>query len=237
MFSIRDNEQKNPNKLFTRLTNALIVYPPYTKMLLIFDHNKNVPKEVSQFGKYYFSNFIEVKDIRKLKLILKDKKDEKKINEIKNIQKKIFKIQSRVQCDNLNYIKQTNFKKDILLHVPNLKQKAKYFNQFNQKYISARASIYEHENQIFGFKRLTNNISDLIELQPFYEFVINAEFSVDNGVPYFKYITRKALNLNDIPKIRFDSFKPTRIASLFGWYLVNSNDFQQIENRISKYKK
>ncbi len=237
IFTIRDNEQKNPNKLFTRLTNALIAYPPYTKMLLLYDHKNDMPNAVSQFGKYYFSDFIEVKDIRKAKSIIRDKKDEKKINDIKNIQKKIFTIQSQVQRDNLDYIKRTDFKKEIIRDIPNLKNKAKYFDRINQKYVSSRANIYEYENQFFGLKRLSNSVSDLVELQPFYEFAINSEFSVDNGVPYHKDITRKVLNLNDIPKIKFDPLKPTRIASLFGWYLVNSNNFQQIENRISKYKK
>lgn len=237
IFSIRDNEQKNPNKLFTRLTNALIAYPAYTKMLLLYDHKKDMPTAISQFGKFYFNDFIEVKDIRKSKSIIKDKKDEKKISDIKNIQKKIFTIQSQVQRDNLDYIKRNDFKEKIIRDIPNLKDRARYFDRTNQKYVSTRANIYEYENQFFGLKRLTNYVSDLIELQPFFEFAINSEFSIDNGVPFYKDITRKALNLNDIPKIKFDPLKPTRIASLFGWHLVNSNDFQQIENRISKYKK
>lgn len=237
IFSIRDNEQKNPNKLFTRLTNALIAYPAHTKMLLLYDHRKAVPNAVTQFGKYYFNDFIEIKDIRKSKSIIRDKKEDRKINEIKSIQKKIFTIQSQVQRDNLEYIKRTEFKEKEILDIPFLKNKAKYFDRINQKYVSSRANIYEYENQFIGLKRLSSNVSDLLELQPFFEFAINSEFSVDNGVPYYKYITRKALNVNDIPKIKFDPLKPTRIASLFGWHLVNSNDFQQIESRISRYKK
>lgn len=237
IFTIRDKEQKNPNKLFTRLINALIAYPPYTKMLLLYDHKKDMPNAVIQFGQNYFSDFIEIKDIRKSKSLIKDKKDERKINEIKNVQKKIFTIQSQVQRDNLEYIKRTEFKKEIIQYIPNLKKKAKYFDRINQKYISSRANIYEYESRIFGLKRLTRSVSDLIELRPFYEFAINFEFSVDNGVPYYDYISRKVLNVNDIPKIKFDPLKPTRVASLFGWHLVNSNDFQQIEGRISKYKK
>lgn len=85
-------------------------------------------------------------------------------------------------------------------------------------------------------KKLSKNVSDIIELQPFFEFVINSEFNVDNGVPYFNSITRKALNLNEVPKIKFDPLKPTRIASLFGWHIVNSNNFEQIEERIIKFK-
>jgi len=237
IFSIRDNEQKNPNKLFTRLTNALIAYPAHTKMLLLIDHKKDISNAVSQMGKYYFNELIEIKDIRKAKSIIRDKKDDAKIKEIKNVQKKIFTIQSQVQRDNLDYIKRTDFKDEILRELPNLKEKAKYYDRLNQKETSVRVNIFEYDKQFIGIKKLNKNISDLIELQPFFEFVINSEFNVDNGVPYYNYISRKALNVNDIPKIKFDPLKPTRIASLFGWHLVNSNDFEQIQSRISKYKK
>jgi hypothetical protein len=76
-----------------------------------------------------------------------------------------------------------------------------------------------------------------MELKPFYEFAINSEFTVDNGVPHFNHISRKVLNVNNMPLTKYDPLKPTRVASLFGWHLVNSNDFNQIENRILKYKK
>lgn len=237
IFSIRDNEQKNPNKLFTRLTNALIAYPAHTKMLLLLDHKKDISNAVSQMGKYYFNELIEIKDIRKAKSIIRDKKDDAKIKEIKNVQKKIFTIQSQVQRDNLDYIKRTDFKDEILRELPNLKEKAKYYDRLNQKETSVRVNIFEYDKQFIGIKKLNKNISDLIELQPFFEFVINSEFNVDNGVPYYNYISRKALNVNDIPKIKYDPLKPTRIASLFGWHLVNSNDFEQIQSRISKFKK
>lgn len=237
IFSIRDNEQKNPNKLFTRLTNALIAYPAHTKMLLLIDHKKDISNAVNQMGKYYFNELIEIKDIRKAKSIIKDKKDESKIKDIKNIQKKIFTIQSQVQRDNLDYIKRTDFKDEILRNLPNLKEKAKYYDRLNQKETSVRANIFEYDKQFIGIKKLSKNVSDLVELQPFFEFVINSEFNVDNGVPYYKYISRKALNVNDVPKIKFDPLKPTRIASLFGWHLVNSNDFEHIQSRISKYRK
>ena len=46
IFSIRENEQKNPNKLFTRLTNALIAYPAHTKMLLLHDHKKEIENRI-----------------------------------------------------------------------------------------------------------------------------------------------------------------------------------------------
>lgn len=237
IFSIRDNEQKNPNKLFSRITNSIIAYPAYTKMLLLYNHKEVIPDSIANFGKYYFSDFIEVKDIKKSKALIKDKKDDKKIFEIKNIQKKLFNIQSQVQRDNLIYIKKNDFNKKEINDMPKLKDKAKYFDRINQKLVSTRAKIYEYEDQIFGLKKMSKSVPDLIELQPFYEFALNSEFEVDNGVPHFRFIARKALNVSDVPKIKFDPLKPTRIASLFGWHLVNSNDFQQLEKRISKFKK
>lgn len=237
IFHIRENEQKNTNKLFSRLTNSLIAYPAHTKMILLLDKQKEIPTSINQIAKYYFNELIELKDLKKSKSLIRDKKAVLKINEIKYIQKKLFTIQSQIQNDNLNYIKKSEFKEKELREIPFLKEKAKYFDKINQREISARANIFEFENQIFGIKKLSNNTSDLVELKPFYEFVINSEFSVDNGVPYFNHLSRKVLNINDIPSLRFDPLKPTRIASLFGWHLINSNDFEQIEKRISKYKK
>jgi hypothetical protein len=236
IFTLRDNELKNLNKFFARLTNAIIAYPAHTKMLFHYDQNIDYPNAIHQFGKQFFSDFIEEKDIRKSKSIIKDQKETYKIKEIKNIQRKIFTIQSQIQRDNLDYFKRTNFMEIDLQDIPNLKEKAKYFDRVNQKYVSARANIFSHEDQLYGIKRLSNSSSDIIELQPFYEFVINSEFSVIDGIPYYDRISRKVLNLNEIPRIKFDPLKPTRIASLFGWHLVNSNDFLQIESRISKYK-
>ncbi len=240
IFYIRENERKNASKLLSRLTNAIIAYPPHTKMLLLYDHKSIVPDRLSEFGKYYFSDFIEIKDLRKSKALIRDKKNENVIKEIQNIQKKIFTIQSQVQTDNLSYIKKTKFLKKDIQRIPFLiekAQKAKYFDKISQKEKTVRANIFEHNNQYFGNKKLTSSASDLIELQPYFEFVINSEFAVDNGVPYYQYISRKALNLNEVPVIKFDPLKPTRIASLFGWHIVNASDFEEIENRIIKYRK
>lgn len=238
IFIIRENEQNSPTKLFSRLTNSLIAYPASTQMLLLIDKHTNVPSSITQFGQFYFNEFIESKDIRKSKALIKDKKSEHKLKEIKNVQKKIFNIQSQVQRDNLEYIKKKKeFKSKISIQDTHLKNKAKYFDRITQKETTTRANIFEYQNQYYGQKKLSSKISDLQELQPYYEFVINSEFMVDNGVPYFKHLSRKALNVNDIPKIKFDPFKPTRVASLFGWHLVNSNDFTELERRISRYKR
>jgi hypothetical protein len=81
---------------------------------------------------------------------------------------------------------------------------------------------------------LSKGNSDIRELQPYYEFVINSEFNVDNGVPYYTSLNKKVLNLNEIPKIQYDPLKPLRIASLFGWLISNSNNLQEIESRFHK---
>lgn len=238
IFSIRNNEQVSPTKLLTRLTNSLIAYPAYTKMLLLVSQEDDIPDSINQLGKSYFNEFITINDIRKSKALIRDKKTDYKLKEIKNIQKKIFNIQSQVQKDNIEYIKRRKeFNLQISTHDTLLKRKARYFDKISQKEIEVRANIFEYENQFYGLKKLSNKTSDLQELRPFYEFVINSEFTVDNGIPYFKYLSRKALNIDDIPKMKIDPFKPTRVASLFGWHLVNSNDFAGLENRISKYKK
>lgn len=232
LFKVRDNEQKNTNKLFTRLTNSLIAYPAYTKMILLKDE-KEIPDIIAKCGEMYFSRVIEFNDIKKIKLLINDKKESNKIQEIKYNQKKIYKVQAQVQLDNLKYFREHEFNKKEIFNLPNLKTKAKFFNIFTQKYISSKANIFESERHIIGLKRLIGGRNDLTELQPFFEFVINSEFKVDSAIPYFNTSNeRKVLNLNQIPRLKFDPLKPTRIASLFGWYITNSNDFQQIKDRI-----
>lgn len=237
IFYLRENEQKNVNKLFARTTNALIAYPPYTKMLFLYNYKKETPNSIIQFGKLYFDDLIEIKDIKKSKSIMKDKKSEKRIENIRYYQKKIFAIQSRIQRNNMHYINSKKFNRKEILDISYLKENAKkvqYFDKVSQKEVVTRANIFEHQNRYYGVKKLRSSKSDLVELQPYFEFVINSEFNVDNGVPYYD-ISNKVLNLNEIPMMKFDPFKPTRIASLFGWYIVNSKDFYQLENRLTKH--
>src|SRR5687767_1834687 len=61
IFTIRQNEQTNATKLFSRLTNALIAYPASTQMLLLIDQKISVSNSITQFGKFYFNEFIEIK--------------------------------------------------------------------------------------------------------------------------------------------------------------------------------
>jgi hypothetical protein len=109
----------------------------------------------------------------------------------------------------------------------------------DELFANADASInpsppFFHNDHILGIKMLSKGNSDIRELQPYYEFVINSEFNVDNGVPYYTSLNKKVLNLNEIPKIQYDPLKPLRIASLFGWLISNSNNLQEIESRFHK---
>lgn len=237
VFKVRENESKNPNKIFSRVTNTLIAYPPYTKMVFLHGTHGEISDNLIQYSGSYFSESIELKDLRRAKALIRDKKDERKIKDIKQVQRKLFTIQSQVQNDNLAYISKSTFRAKEIKRMSALKNRASYWDRFSQKEITVKANIFEYENQFIGFKKLSKKNSDLEELRPFYEFVINSEFDVDNGVPFFKFLSRKALNVSDIPKIKYDPLKPTRVASLFGWHLVNSNDLSQIEGRISRYKK
>ena len=237
IFQVRKNEMKNVNKLFSRLTNTLIAYPAFTKMILLYNPKKFQPNAITQFGRFYFNEFIELKDIRRAKSLIRDKKEESKIKEIQHVQKKLFAIQSQVQRDNLEYFNKSMQETRPLTQIPSLQRKASYWDRFAQKETVVRANIFQYENQFIGIKNLSSGQSDLADLRPFFEFVINSEFVVDNGVPYFKYLTRKALNVSAIPKIKYDPLKPTRIASLFGWHLTNSNEIEQITTRISKFIK
>lgn len=237
IFELRENEQQNPSKLLSRLTNSLIAYPANTKMLLLLDKDISPNNNILQYGKLYFNEFIEAKDFRKAKSLLRDKKPDFKIKEIQKIQKQIFTIQSQVQKDNFEYINKAKFDNNASLKSDSLTKKATFYDRLNHKEVITRANIFEFENQYFGQKKLSKNASDIEELKPYYEFVINSEFIVDNGVPYFKHLSRKVLNVNEIPKIKFDPLKPLRIASLFGWHIINTNNFDEMENRISKFKR
>lgn len=237
VFIIRQNEYRNTRKLFARVTNTLIAYPAYTKMILLLDSKRCVPNYITQFGEAYFNKFIERNEISKLNNLLSEKKAEHDLKKIKYIQQRIFSFQSTVQKDNVKYIEEKKiFRKNFFNKDLTLQDKAKYYDRIRQREVIARANIFNYQNQYYAQKKLSKNISDLRELKPYFEFVINLEFDVDNGVPYYKHLSEKVLNINDIPKIKFDPFKPIRVASLFGWHLVNSNDFEDLKNRISKYK-
>ena len=233
VFKIRPNEEKNQIKLISRLTNSLIAYPAETQMLLLLD--SKTEDSYSRFEKSFFSKLIEEKDLRKSRAILRDKKPSFILKEIKQIQRRLFNTQSQIQRDNVDYIRKTKFERKEITEIKELKNKATYYDKYSQKEVVVKANIYEYENSFYGSKKLSNSSSDIVELRPYYEFSINKEFSVDNGVPYFKHISRKALNLNEVPRIRFDPIKPIRVASLFGWYLANANQLSELENRIPKY--
>ena len=168
IFEIRENENKNPNKLFTRLTNALIAYPASTKMLLLYNDKTEPSTLITQFWKSYFNEFIELKDIRRARSLIKDKKSENEIKKIKDIQKKLFAIQSQVQQNNIEYIKKINFKKSGLINKNELKEKVSYRDRLTDKETKARANIFLHNDHIIGIKNLSKGNSDIVELQPYY---------------------------------------------------------------------
>ncbi|MGB4849332.1 MAG: hypothetical protein WBP41_15510 [Saprospiraceae bacterium] len=236
IFEIRETDQQSANKLFSRVINSILAYPPSTKMCLLLDNSIKYPSAINQLGSFYFDEFIEYKDIRYTKSIIKNKKQHKKVKEIANIQKKLFSIQSQILTNNLDYIKNNIFNSIIILQTPFLTEKAKSFNRETQKEIITKANIFQYNDRIYGMKKLSGSSSDLKELQPYYEFVINSEFFIDTGIPYYNNLKKKVLNLTEVPKQKNDPIKPLRIASLFGWLLVNSNDFNQLESRIPKPK-
>lgn len=234
IFKVRPNEDTNPIKLISRLTNSLITYPAETQMLLLIDgriHNHIF----SKFEKYYFNKLIEVNDLRKSKAILRDKKPDNIIKSIKQIQKRLFNSQAQIQNDNVEYAKKMMQQKKEFPRVEELKDKASYYDKFTQREIYSKANIYKHKEFIIGTKKLSSSTSDIVELRPYYEFSINTDFSVDNGVPYFTHLKRKTLNLNEIPRIKYDPIKPIRVASLLGWYLASTNQISDLENRIPQY--
>jgi len=235
LFKIRENEQRNASKLFSRITNALIAYPPNTKMLLLIEDSVLIPSKLIERGKNYLDEFIEPSDIRRIRSLMRDKKSETRIQQIKYTQKKLFSIQAQIQKDNLDYIKTVQFKEKKFERPSFLNEKAKYYSPIDEREIRARANIFSFQNNYYGVKKLSRGISDLVELQPFFEFVINAQFQVDDRIPFFKYVARKVLNISDVPRIRYDPIKPIRVASLFGWHLVNANNFEDLEIRMSKF--
>jgi len=237
IFEIRENEKNNSNKLFSRVTNSIIAYPSFTKMILLLDSKNEPSNSILKFGKYYFKEFLELKDLKKSNLLIQDKESDYKLKNIKHIQKRIFSMQSKVQDDNVKYIEKNNFEIKNFSMDNSFKEKAKYFDRLSHRSVTTRANIYEFQEQYFAIKKLSKSTSDLKELKPYYEFAINSEFDIDNGVPHFNYIKKKVLNLSEIPISRFDPFKPIRVASLFGWYISNSDSRYQLEERISKFKK
>ncbi|MGN6293917.1 MAG: hypothetical protein ACTHMV_14320 [Chitinophagaceae bacterium] len=231
IFEIRDNERVSGNKIFARLVNTLIAYPPRAKMILIY--SENISPELSDKADYLFDRIIEKKELKKARSLIKDDKPQGHIREIKHTQSRIFSLQSQTQLDNIRYIrKREKFSTPIPDKLLPTNQKAKYLDRIYGKEYTVRANIFESDNQFYGQKRLQGGSSDLEGLQAFFEFAVNAELLIDRAVPYYRHLSKKVLNLDKIPRIKLDPLKPIRIASLFGWRLTNSSNFPEMKERI-----
>lgn len=233
LFTPKENELTNYLSFFSRITNSIIAYPPKTKILIVVDPRQKISNIINQYGKWYASDLIELKDLKYSNALIIDKKEDRRISDLKKAQKIIFNNQAKFQLDNSNYVSQNKFEKNISnisITIP----KAGYIDNLTKKNITARANIFELNDNCYGIKRLTNKVADLIDLKPFFEFALKAEYNIDNGVPYQTHQMGKVLNVDSIPKNKFDPLKPIRLVSLFGWHIVNTDSLEGMENRITK---
>lgn len=234
-FKIQKKERQNPRNLITRLISSLVVYPPYTKMLLLLDHSTKAVS-FSKLENHYFDRIIEVNDLKRANSILRDKKSSNATQAIKALQKRLFNVQAQIQKNNIEYIqKKPRFDKIRSLNLSEQDKKASYYDSFTNKEVFAKSQIFTHNDIIIGNKMLRKSKSDLKELKTFFDFSINSEFAIDSSVPYLIQSNRKVLNLDNIPIARYDPFKPLRIASLMGWYVGNSNNLKELQQRIPKF--
>jgi hypothetical protein len=231
VFRPTKEEVQNLKKLQARVANTIIAYPPHTLVVLVQDHMTTNNSLIS-LDKILFNELIEPKDIARARVILKKKRNTNSINSIKKIQHDLFRQQAQIQLDNVNYFDKWNYtsKKNVL--VEKTIKKALYLDPFSRKEIRTRANIYELKNKLIGMKKLSKKISDLIELRPYFEFVLNSEIQMDNAVPYLNSFSKKVLGLNHIPIIRNDPYKPLRIASLFGWHIAPLDTVEELSDRI-----
>lgn len=135
--------------------------------------------------------------------------------------------------DNIKYIQSHDFKEIGGTQTKNL-EKAKFFDHYLHREVAARSKIFEYKNLVIGEKMLSKGGSDMRSLLSFFRFSVKKDFVIDNVVPYLsnERVSRKILNINDIPSSRYDPMKPLRLASLFGWYFVNSQQLEEIEERL-----
>lgn len=233
VFAPNKSEEKSINKLLFRLLNSRLAYPSSTKMLLLLSPDTNLSAEIELEGQY-FDRIIESKDLKKANTLILDNIRLNSIQELKNVQKKLYRFQSQMQMDNIKHIEQGKFKANRVEPFKQKIKKIEFYNNFNNKSEKSRSNIYSLDDQIVGFKNLTKHRSDLSELSPFYEFVMKSDFQFDNGIPFFKHITKKYLSLNKIPNSRYDPLKPIRIASMFGWFIGNINNEEDLFYRQPK---
>lgn len=236
LFVLRKNESNNLIKMTSRVRNSIIAYPALMKTVFLFDPGVSIRINLNKFLSTHFNEVMEHRDLRKISLFLKDRKPESRLKDIKHQQSKLFKLQSVIQRDNIEYIKLNDFREKDVNFLNGKVPKAKFWNNSLEKEIVVRSNVFDFQGQVVGSKKLSPKVSDLKELIPFYDYVLNSEFDFSEGIPFINYLSRKALNVSDVPSLKSDSLKPVRIASLFGWHLVNSSHIDIVLERISKYK-
>lgn len=232
VFKPTKEEILNLKKLQARVANTILTYPPHTLVVLVQDLRlTNNP--FAELDRVLFNKLIEPKDIASARVILRNKRKTESITRIKKIQHDVFRQQAQIQLDNISYFdnwKTSNSKTKIF--VEKTIQKAQFYDQFSRKEVKTRANIYKLKDKVIGMKKLSKKISDLNELRPYFEFVLNSEIQMDDAVPYFNHFSKKVLGLSQIPIIRYDPYKPLRIASMYGWHIAPINSVEQLSERI-----
>jgi hypothetical protein len=177
-----------------------------------------------------FTRIIERKDLRISNKLLQDKIAMGRIDSLRDVQKRLFKMQTHRELINFKYLKEVKFKfsKTNILLETRLTKKASYQSKLSDTLIKSRSNIFEFDNRIIAVKKMSTKRSDLVELKPFFEFALFKEFDFQNGLLNYGNMSSKVMNLDRIPVSRYDPIKPIRIASLLGWYLSNSNNMNQI---------
>jgi len=225
-------ERSSPNKLFSRLLNARIVYPVHTQMILIRDHQKLLSYE-DQLNKKFFDETIEKSDLRLAAQLLKVQKTGVRMRDLQKSQQSMFHKQIKLEANNVQYLTQpakstTSRGLDTSIQT----KKASFYNRLLEKQETTRANIYrDTEQDILGYKKLGPKRSALNELAPFFEFSLKSEFKgVDDG-GFSPGVEVKYLNLSEFPTIVSDPLKPVRIASLLGWVISLADDIDGVVKR------
>lgn len=231
LFFPKAKENSDILKLFLRLLNSRLAYPPKSLMVLVLDENTSysINQEIED---NYFNKVIYSKDISRIPLLIKEKFDADSQYKLSKVQHFLFNSQARIQMNNMNYIKNINFESSRVNKFPTSFKKVEYYNSFRKIEEISTEPIYEIGDDIVAIGKLSRYKSDINNMRPFYEFIMKSVFSFDNHVPYDNFGAHtRLLNLNKIPTLKTDPLKPIRIASLFGWLLCNVNSIDEIEKR------
>ncbi|QNN41506.1 hypothetical protein [Pedobacter roseus] len=234
LFIPTPEEQNSSNKLLLRLMNAKIAYPATTVMTLVLEPDTKLEYK-GQFDRDFFDLVVEPGDLKKLKSILRETKPSHSLKEFKHTQKQLYVRQSNVQINNLNYIAKVEFSQKRVTPFAE-EERLSYYNYLEQKTEKVRSNIYYFEESLVGFKKLTTR-PDLVELAPYYDFVLRSELYMQDKIPVFKErFMPKCLSLNELPTSKSDPSKPMRLASLFGWLIGNINTRRELQFRLGIYE-